>query len=189
MIRNKITNAAGYTTVFVQPASTALNVTGVVQEKTNWCWAACAEMAGKQAYPSSDRDQWDVVKEVKGTLFTPYPNVGGGMSESIEGSEYVTYSTITFSKSGSDTSWETLCNNMAAGKAIQAQAGYYSSSGSRTSGHIVVIIECFVTGSATSVVKNIRYIDPLDGLTHVCSYEEFCDGTYNGRMFDGIVYY
>lgn len=111
------------------------------------------------------------------------------MDDSIEGSEYVTYGTITFSKSYDDISWETLCNNMALGKAIQAQAGYYTASGVRNGGHVVVIIECFVSGTSTSVKRYIRYIDPADGETYVCTYENFCNGTFNNRIFDGIVYY
>lgn len=188
-IRNKITQATGYVTIFVQPMEGALNVTSVVQAKTNWCWAACTEMAGKQAYPSSDRTQWDVVKEVKGWLLNQHPNSTGDLDDSIEGSEYVTYGTITFSKSYDDISWETLCNNMALGKAIQAQAGYYTASGVRKGGHVVVIIECFVSGTSTSVKRYIRYIDPADGETYVCTYENFCNGTFNNRIFDGIVYY
>lgn len=188
-IRNKITQTTGYATIFVQPMETALSVTSVVQAKTYWCWAACAEMAGKQAYPTSDRTQWDVVEEVKGWLLNPHPDSSGDLDDSIEGSEFVTYGTKSFNKSYDDISWETLCDNMASGKAVQAQAGYYTASGARNGGHVVVIIECFVSGSATSVTRNIRYIDPGDGATYTCTYESFCNGTFNTRMFDGIVYY
>ena len=188
-IRNKITQATGYATIFVQPMETALNVTSVVQAKSNWCWAACTEMAGKQAYPTSDRTQWDVVKKVKGWFLNQYPNSTGSLDDSIEGSEYITYYTKTFNKSVYDTSWETLCNNMVSGKAVQAQAGYYSASGERTGGHVVVIIKCYVSGTSTSVTKYIQYIDPWDGATYTCTYESFCDGSFNSRRFDGIVYY
>ncbi len=78
---------------------------------------------------------------------------------------------------------------MVSGKAVQAQAGYYSASGERTGGHVVVIIKCYVSGTSTSVTKYIQYIDPWDGATYTCTYESFCDGSFNSRRFDGIVYY
>lgn len=44
-----------------QAAMTELVVSKIQQTKSNWCWAAAAEMAGKYKYSSSTRTQSDVV--------------------------------------------------------------------------------------------------------------------------------
>ena len=184
-IQNKITRAEGYTIVTVQPMQVKLPVTPVEQAKSLWCWAACAEMAGKYAYPSSNRTQWDVVKELKGWLLNPHPDEGGNLNDSINGSEFVAHNTKTF-YSSQDVSWETLCDLMNLGKPVQAQVSKYEN-GVRQIGHIVVIIECYVTGNESSVTCMVRYINPLGG-EHTCSYELFCNG-YLGGTVDAIVYY
>ena len=71
-----------------------ISVTLVRQAKTNWCWAACLEMSavslGYTVY-----DQWDIVKEVKGTVSESYPNEAGGTMDYLEGMEYATFDNYT----------------------------------------------------------------------------------------------
>ena len=72
----------------VQAAMTELVVTKIQQSKSNWCWAAAAEMAGKYKYSSSTRTQSDVVAKIKGSADV---NEAGSIYETAESTEYVTY--------------------------------------------------------------------------------------------------
>lgn len=76
--------------------SKVLAVKSVQQAKSNWCWAACAEMAGKYVYAYSIRDQWDVVDYVKTGCTGSYPNEAGTLRESEKGSELTLISTWIF---------------------------------------------------------------------------------------------
>lgn len=67
---------------------TGVNVVSVKQARTNWCWAACAEVSGKNVYPGSTRTQYNVVTYIKGRSSI---NEGGSISESAKGSQYVAY--------------------------------------------------------------------------------------------------
>ncbi len=59
------------------------------QEMTKWCWAACAEMLGKNANPNATRTKYDVVAYLKGNEQDLYPNVGGFDEDIRIGAEYV----------------------------------------------------------------------------------------------------
>ena len=48
-----------------------VSVTPVQQLQSNWCWAACAQMAGRSKYPSSTRTQIHVVNHIYGTYDNP----------------------------------------------------------------------------------------------------------------------
>lgn len=71
-----------------QAAMTELVVTKIQQSKSNWCWAAAAEMAGKYKYSSSTRTQTDVVTKIKGSATVNEP---GSIYETANSTEYVTY--------------------------------------------------------------------------------------------------
>ena len=72
-------------------------LTDVQQAKSNWCWAACAEMAGHYVYPQTDKSQWAVVRYFKGTATEDYPNVGGDSSDMERAVEYVANNTVDYS--------------------------------------------------------------------------------------------
>lgn len=59
----------------------------VKQAKSNWCWAACAEMFGKSVYSSSARTQYDIVRYVKGSEVNKTANV----SECLTACQYASY--------------------------------------------------------------------------------------------------
>ena len=65
-----------------------------------WCWAACAEMLGKNANPNATRTKYDVVENIKGTPDNPYPNVGGDDEDLREGAAYVSNNGSTFQTTG-----------------------------------------------------------------------------------------
>lgn len=72
-----------------------LGVTPVVQAKSNWCWAASADMAGGYN-PRGTRTQYDVVKYVKGGLFDSYPDVPGSPVDAAKGAKYASYDAKVF---------------------------------------------------------------------------------------------
>ncbi len=71
----------------VLAAFTELAVPLYTQQKSNWCWAAAAEMAGKFKYSSSTVTQADIVAKIKGDSSLNKP---GKTSETAESIEYVT---------------------------------------------------------------------------------------------------
>lgn len=74
------------------------------------------------------------------------------------------------------------------GYPVQAAAGYYNSWSVREGGHMVVVnMAQFVDNSNISEFY-LRYYDPLDGVSHTCTYDAFCDASYNGRKYDQTVY-
>lgn len=169
--------------------ATSVDVIPIKQAKDNWCWAACAEMAGKTAFKSvynltSYRTQYNVVEKLKGTSSEPYPDETGSISESATASKYVTYDYIEFASTGSKWSFAKIESSLNDGYAVQAGAGYYNLI-FRKSGHMVVIYETKTVGSENYV----SYIDPLfPDEDYCCTYEEFCNGTYNDRKYDQTVY-
>lgn len=175
--------------VFTVPLSAyaideAVDVTIVEQAATNWCWAACAEMAGVVEYPSTDRDQWDVVKELKGNFISHYPNESGSIQESAEGSEYITYDTVNFTSEETIWTFSEIVEMLRDGHVLQAGAGYYDSNGNRNGGHVVVI-HLITTRTGEDCVQ---YVDPWDGTRRLVTYAAFCNGSYNGRRFDQVIY-
>lgn len=61
----------------------------VQQAKSNWCWAACAEMVGVYE-TTSTLDQWDVVALIYGST---YPNNSGSVFNIVSGINYVSRNT------------------------------------------------------------------------------------------------
>lgn len=58
-------------------------INAIQKAKTNWCWAAAAEMVGTYG-TSSPIDQWDIVYEIKGS----YNDWAGNDTDGINGIEY-----------------------------------------------------------------------------------------------------
>ena len=169
-------------------ANTVVSVTPVVQAKTNWCWAAGAEMAGKQAYSSATRTQYNIVNYLKGTTSNPHSNVSGSIADSANGSKYVTNNTKTFTATASKWTWAQIQTRLKANKAVQAGAGYYSGS-TRNGGHIVVIYGTQFIDNDSGTQYKINYVDPANGVRYTCLYSAFCDGTFNSRKYDQTIYY
>ncbi|MGN0601162.1 MAG: papain-like cysteine protease family protein [Oscillospiraceae bacterium] len=164
-----------------------VNVNVVKQAKSQWCWAACAEMAGKNVYPSSKRTQYTVVKYIKGSSSNSYPNVTGTIANSATGSQYVAYNRKTFKSTASKWSFSKIVSSMRKGYAVEAGAGYYSN-GKRNGGHVVVISGTQFVDNSSGTFYYIDYIDPWDGSFHHCTYSSFCNGTYNSRKYDQTIY-
>lgn len=98
-------------------AATTVSVTPVHKAFSNWCWAACAEMAGKNVYPSSWCVQYTVVSLIKGS---GNPNVGGTAYETASGCTIVTNSTKNYIVQNSTFSQPQIKNYINSGYALVA---------------------------------------------------------------------
>ena len=174
-------------TAFATVQTEAVDIDGVTQSKSKWCWAACAEITGKAVYPSSSRDQYDVVKYLKGTSSTPYPNSSGSIQDSATGSEYAAYNTKDFTSKASKWNFSQIATSLSRGNPVQAGAGYYSGS-TRNGGHVVVVCMTQFIDDSSGIEYYIDYYDPWDGTSHHCTLDAFSDGSYNGRKYDQTIY-
>ena len=165
----------------------SVKITGVKQAKDNWCWAACAEMAGKCVYSSSNRTQYSVVNHLKGTSSNAYPDVSGSIGNSATGSEYVAYNKKTFRGTSSIWTYGHITQSLVDGYPVQAAAGYYQGN-KRNGGHVVVIYMTQMVDSSSGTKNYVTYLDPADKKTYHCTYSSFCDGSYNERKYDQTAY-
>lgn len=90
-----------FLTVPVLAASKTLSVTEIDQNKTKWCWAACSEMIGKYYNNSSNRDQYDIVKKIKGNT----DNQTGNTTNLCDAIKYASADTVTFKSQSSALSF------------------------------------------------------------------------------------
>ncbi len=172
---------------FATVQTESVDIEGVTQAKSKWCWAACAEITGKAVYPSSSRDQYDVVIFLKGTDSDPYPDKSGSRQDSATGSEYVAYNTENFTSKGSKWNFSQIVTSISHGYPVQAAAGYYTGI-IRTGGHVVVIYMTQFIDNSSGTEAYIDYYDPWDGTNHHCTLDAFSDGSYNGRKYDQTIY-
>ena len=161
-------------------ATYSVSVTPVIQSKTNWCWAACAEMAASVVSPSSYYYQYSIVKYIYGSPI----NATGSITQSASGSEYACNHIKSFTGVYSTLSFTDICLELYFGCPVQAAAGYYNG-GVRNGGHVVIIIEAIAISGGSQFIK---YIDPANGYIYTCTYSQFCDGSYNGRIYDQTAY-
>lgn len=163
-----------------------LGIISIQQEKSNWCWAASAEMQGRWAYSNATKTQWDIVRHLKGSWYYWYPNVGGSVNDTRLASESVTNNTQSFSSTTTMTMAQIRASIINVNpKPIIGGYVYYDENGTRIGGHMVVI-----NGSYTeSFGDTLGYIDPLDATQHWCTYDAFLDGSYNGGIYEVSVWY
>jgi hypothetical protein len=171
--------------IYATETTHIVTVYGVVQAKSNWCWAASAEMAGKVLYPTSGRNQWSAVHAIYGTTTDPYPNYAGTLSDSVTASEHIVYNNYDFYSIINTWLFSQLDIEIENGHPVQTAGGYYSGN-IRMGGHMVVTY--LTRYNSSSDTYYIGYVDPFDGNAKYCTYDAFCDGTYNGRTFDQVVY-
>ncbi len=158
-------------------AWTTLDVDIIRQEKTQWCWAASLEMCATYL-GYNDYDQWDIVKEVKGTLLNPYPNQPGNASNYRDGMEFATGNDYTASRTGTVFTISELENFMDDFMPVIFAIGTYDANGNR-SGHATV---CYaVDVSANKVMyRDPGYDNPVTKYypTFIdSSRSSYCDGS------------
>lgn len=149
------------------------------QEQSLWCWVACARNSVRFER-SILRSQKSAVRKIKGKVV----NTTGTITEIEEAAEYISYGNEDYDAIERTLSFINLKSQVKRGNVTIACAGYYDSQGNRNRGHAVVI-----TGYLENAENNyINYFDPLDGVSYMCSYAEFCDGSFNKRKYDFTVY-
>lgn len=155
------------------------NVPVIQQAKTQWCWAAAGEMAGKAFDPYSTKNQTSGVYYVRGN----YLNEPGYSREAAAVAQYVCSNKKTFYVNQYTWSMSNIRRDIMTYKSpLIFLAGYYDNYGNRNGGH-------FVTGDAVYEVSNyLRYKDSWDATTHWCTYSSFSDGSYNGRQYEETIY-
>ena len=87
-------------TVFISSATVyagTLGVNSVIQQKSNWCWAACAEIVGKYENPTSNRTQSDAVNYIKGSSSI---NSTGTSGETAKAAKYISCSVADYYTTG-----------------------------------------------------------------------------------------
>lgn len=117
----------------------------------------CADSLGYTSY-----DQWDIVKNVKGTSSNPYPNDPGGGSDYTNGMKFATSNDWKATESWSTITISAMNTEVSAGRPIILAWGYYTN-GTRTCGHANVIYAVDASG------KYIKLQDP-DGNSYTKSY-------------------
>ncbi|SFB18809.1 papain-like cysteine protease family protein [Clostridium frigidicarnis] len=167
-------------TVFAETIHYSQNPNIVQQAKTQWCWAASAEMAAKSIYPNTNRTQWDGVAQVKGSSSV---NLPASSIECTTATNYICYNNANFKVEYFPWNMSSIRRDiMDYQKPLIFLAGYYDNYGNRNGGH-------FVVGDAVYEYSNyFRYRDPWDSTTHWVDYQAFCNGNYNSRQYEETVF-
>lgn len=152
-------------TVTAFAASITLGVSEIDQNKTLWCWAACSEMIGKYYNSNSDKDQYDIVKEVKGNT----NNQGGSSSDICKAIKYASGNTVKFKTKESALSFSScqteIDNSDPFVVWLQGQNGSIS--------HVIV-----ASGYKTGSTNYLYIIDPSPNVNaQYFSYTALVNGT------------
>lgn len=157
----------------------------VPQAKTMWCWVASAENAcicESQHYHT----QYYAVNYLKGTSSDPYPNEGGNISETEWAVDVISSFNLNYIGVPNTKTFSFISEMIYNSHPVIADAGYYNSGNNRAGGHVVLIIGWFNAYGT----QEICYYDPASsGSYHTCLFSEFCNGSYNGRIYDRTCYF
>lgn len=146
-----------------------MNVPRYRQEKSMWCWATAAKMAGDFVY-SPTFSQSEIVEHVKGEIV----NEAGTISETAEAMELA-------------TSWVKHASYTAKGKPWSFQNFMLSIDNQRpvvplvndgTSGHYYTV--CGYDKSR----ERLALINPGDGARYTCAWEDFNSGDKSSGWID-----
>jgi len=155
--------------LWVVPANAAMTelvVPKIQQAKSQWCWAAAAEMAGKYKYSSSTRTQWDVVEAIKGDDTINEP---GDIYETANATEFVTYDNYGVSATIIFFPW----NFSKVKKSIDNGYPVIPLVNNGTTGHYYVI------RGYDPDTEEIAVNDPWDGERKIVSWSNFDSGNWS----------
>ncbi len=146
-----------------------------MQEKTNWCWVACAENINKWN-GSAFRTQRDAVKEIKGNTLIPYPNVTGSINDTKRAAKYISNNTVSYVSSSNVLTYFGICDRIYNDQPVIAGGIKFMPEG--LAAHMV-LLTAWYTGNGTN---RLSFFDPETGLYEDCIYEEICTGTSSANF-------
>lgn len=173
--QHRITKVSCYFQITVQPMQSNLNVIPVEQEKSNWCWAACAEMIGRFYNPTGYRTQQQVADYCMSgeNLALPFSN-----QLIISVIMYAANNNINHEISAIDsTNAQEICRKLSLNYPI-----WIALSNVQKGGHAIVLIGCTLSGNYESTTYTFSYIDPAYGVVRTCTYDDMINGTMNGLI-------
>ncbi|MBE6729066.1 MAG: hypothetical protein E7568_02395 [Ruminococcaceae bacterium] len=149
---------------------------------SNWCWAACAEMLGKNANPITQKTMYDVVENIK------HNSNGTGDRKAVrDGAQFVSNNGATFVALNPITAQqiENLIDN---GIAVAVGLGPLKDSTSDIGHEIVIYGYKQVYASNGSIEKYFIYNDPGVGDNRNKLYEHLFDESQATREYQHVVY-
>lgn len=155
-----------------------------IQQKSNWCWAACAEMVAEYRRPNS-RNQSAIVTHIKGSTV----NDTASYTERAQATTYATYNEINFIGMGTTRIYSTLRTHLSEYRPLSLGFGKYENN-VRTSGHAMVCLGYVKVGSNANNNKIFIY-DVNDGQYYWFTYYELLNGTrehWEDYKYDNTVY-
>ena len=150
----------------------------VKQAKSNWCWAACAEMAGKNVTPSSTRTQYDVVTYIKGE---GYPNSFGSLSDCASGARYVSLNAKTYYTTGV-MSYNSINSMVRNGYAMIIVCR--NSNGA----HALLVYGTILSDTSGGTKTYLNFVDPWYGGRYQIEYQDIISTGYQGKVYDSTAY-
>ena len=155
------------------------------QALSNWCWVASAENAVRwEIHGIPDRDQWSYVYHLSDNQYNPYPNITGDIYASADAASYMTYYQHTYIAVEAAMSFSFLSEQMYWSHPVICASGHYTGS-TRDWGHAVLV--CGWYGGNNQ--SNITYFDSNTKQYNTCSYSSYCNGSYNGLMYDQTAFH
>lgn len=155
--------------------------TGYPQERTQWCWVASAETSAKHLVNNA-RTQSNTVTFVKGSPV----NEGGTVAETAAAANYFSLNRYNYVGVNHAYSIAMLKGQIMNNRMPIVCAGRYNDSGIRTGGHATVV---YMVTYSDDGRNGIGYYDPWDGgRNYICPFNDFCNGTYNDRIYESTAY-
>ena len=149
-----------------------INFTHYPQEKTNWCWAACATAAGKHVTPSSPYNQYDAVYSVHNN----YANSGGTVAETASAANFVSQSNATYTGCDYAIGSEVLVQKILQDRVTIIGYARYTPNNVYDSAHMVTATKYEVETSVNHRV--ITVYDPYLDSEVVYNYTQLYQGSY-----------
>lgn len=153
------------------------------QEKSNWCWVACARNSVHHE-TSNHRTQKAAVMHIKGGILNWYPNVKGTIADIEEAAEYISKDTESYTSENAKFAFSKFKEQVEYSNATIACAALYDSDGERVTGHCMLVIGYYISGNNNYLV----YHDPANNSTYTCLFSEFLNGSFNGKKYEATCY-
>lgn len=157
----------------------------VYQYKSNWCWAASAENAIRWE-GGLVRNQSVAVNHFYGTDSDAFPDYIGDIFDSANAAAFMSNYTHSYNAYECSFSDWFLHMQLSYSHPIICAGGYYNYLGERLWGHAVLVCGWY-DGSYQSPIL-IYYDSEIPGY-RTCSYAEFCNGSFNNKIYDQTCYH